>query len=179
MDVDIREASSPLSLQRINFRKSADRIFGERLALKSDLNEKIVQGCFCVRNMGRGPRFQRKLNPRKRGRKGFAERASLPKRAGLKKRSQYRKNKKKSPKTMKRYRTFFRFVHRADLAGPYIARCCKGLPPPGSYDKKNQHGGVMPALPGDFELQSKKNYNPDYNWSVFSVTTNHRDKIEI
>ena len=57
---------------------------------------------------------------------------------------------------MKRYRTFFRFVNRPDLAGPYIARCCKGLPPPGSYDKKNQHGGTMPSLPGDFQLSGRQ-----------------------
>lgn len=57
---------------------------------------------------------------------------------------------------MKRYRTFFRYVFRADRAGPYLRRCCKGLPPPGSYAKRNQHGGVMPALPGDFQLSGRQ-----------------------
>ena len=102
----------------------------------------------------RGPRIQRKFNPQKRGRKGYSELAKLPRRAGLKKRSQFRKNKKKSRCTMKRYRTFFRYMFTLSTSRRYLIRSCKGLRPPGAYDKANHHGGVMPALPGDFELSS-------------------------
>jgi len=100
--------------------------------------------------MPRGPRLQQKDNPRKRGKKSFVENASLPRHAGFKKRVQFRKNQKKAKPTMRRYRTHFKLAFT--LEGPYIARSIKCLGPPGSYDPKNQHGSVMPSLPGDFRL---------------------------
>ena len=93
---------------------------------------------------------RRKENPQKRGKKSFMEKAKLPRRAGYRKRVQFRKNKRKAKPTMKRYRTHFNLIFQ--LEGNFIRRSCKGLGAPGSYDPLNQHGGGMPALPGDFRL---------------------------
>ena len=96
----------------------------------------------------------RKENPRKRGPKSFVENAKLPRKAGYRKRIQFRKNKKLSRLTMKRYRTHFKLIF--SLEGQWIRRSCKGLRPPHEYDPQNQHGGVMPALPGDFRLSDRQ-----------------------
>jgi len=92
----------------------------------------------------------RKANPRKRGVKSFLDKSKVPRGAGYRKRIQFRKNKKKAKPTMERYRTHFKLIWT--LEGDFIRRSCKGLKPPGSYDPLNQHGGRMPALPGDFQL---------------------------
>lgn len=95
-------------------------------------------------------RVQTKRNPKKRGPKSYLELARLPRRAGYGKRVQWKKNKRKSKLTMRRYRNHFNLIF--ELEGPYIVRLCKRLGPPDSYDKRNQQGGCMPALPGEFVL---------------------------
>ena len=83
----------------------------------------------CECQMVRGPRDQRKSQPGKRGPKSWREMAVLPKGAGLPKRNQFRINMKKSKATMKRYRTFFRFIWKPKTAKRYCSRL-KTLPPP-------------------------------------------------
>jgi len=100
--------------------------------------------------MVRKARVQTKKNPKKRGPKSFLELARLPRRAGYKKQVQWMKNKRKSKFTMRRYRTMWNLIY--ELEGPFINRLCKRMTGPNTYDKRNQHGGCMPALPGDFVL---------------------------
>ena len=80
--------------------------------------------------------------------------AKLPKRAGFGTQVQFRNNTKKSKHTMRRYRVHYRLMFT--LEGDYIRRCLKRLPEPDSLSKTNQHGGVMPALPSEFELTNKQ-----------------------
>ena len=54
---------------------------------------------------------------------------------------------------MARYRYGFRLVWR--FADSYCSRL-KSFRRPNCYDKTNQHGGAMPALPDDFSLTGKQ-----------------------
>ena len=91
---------------------------------------------------------------RNSSRESFLDKARLPRRAGFLKKVQFRNNTKKSKFTMRRYRTHYRLMFT--LEGRFIRRSIKGLRSPDSYDKNNQHGGVMPALPGDFTLSDRQ-----------------------
>ena len=103
--------------------------------------------------MTRSGKWQCKKKPKKRGPKSFRELAKLPARSGLRRRNQYRKNAKKSKASMKTYRTHYRLMWDNPWSGKYCRSLIKkGFKPPGSYSKTNQHGGVMPALPGEFKL---------------------------
>ena len=54
---------------------------------------------------------------------------------------------------MQRYRYGFRLIWR--LAAYYCSRL-NDFSAPETYDKTNQHGGVMPAMPGEFHLTGKQ-----------------------
>ena len=97
---------------------------------------------------------KRMVKKRHRGRVGFIDEAELPKRAGFKAQVQFNNNTKRSKYTMRRYRTHYRLMWT--LERRYMLRSVKGLKEPGSYNRKNQHGGVMPALPGEFNLTNKQ-----------------------
>ena len=86
-------------------------------------------------------------------RTSFRHKARKPKKIGLKKRQQWRVNEKKSKHAMARYRYGFRLIWQ--IAAAYATRL-KHFPEPDEYDSSNQHGGAMPALPGDFRLTGKQ-----------------------
>ena len=54
---------------------------------------------------------------------------------------------------MRRYRYGYRliWIH----AGRYVRRL-KNFAEPGSFDRNNQHGGEMPALPGDVTVSGRQ-----------------------
>ena len=94
------------------------------------------------------------VNKKNRSRESYLDRAKLPFRAGFETEVQFRNNTKKSKYTMRRYRTHYKLMFR--LEGRYIRRSIPRLPPPGTLDKRNQHGGEIPALPGEFNLTEKQ-----------------------
>ena len=102
--------------------------------------------------MGRSGRWFCKKNPKKRGFKSFLEKAKLQKNAGFNKRILWRRNKAKKDKTMKRYRYAYRLVWK--LLPVYLA--VTGLPQPETCPPRNQHGGVMPAMPDEFDLTNRQ-----------------------
>jgi hypothetical protein len=83
----------------------------------------------------------------------FRHKAKKPRKIGLKKRTQWRVNQKKSKHAMARYRYGWRLIW--DFAAAYACRL-PNFKGPDEYDPKNQHGGCMPALPGDFQLTGKQ-----------------------
>ena len=83
------------------------------------------------------------------------EKAVKPRRIGIGKRKAWRVNIKKSKHTMARYRYGYRLIWSLSFAGAYASRLTN-FNEPGTYDPKNQHGGAMPALPGDFSLSGKQ-----------------------
>lgn len=92
---------------------------------------------------------------RKPGPKSFTQRAQRPRRIGLHKRKQWRINQMKSKHTMRRYRYGYNLIFGLPTSSDYV-RKLKHLPAPGSCDLKNQHGGAMPALPGELQLSGKQ-----------------------
>ena len=85
----------------------------------------------------------------------FRQKAMRPKGIGLRKRTQWRINENKSKFTMRRYRYGYRLIFRLPRAREY-ARNLRRLPLPETCDKLNQHGGVMPAMPGELYLSGKQ-----------------------
>ena len=86
---------------------------------------------------------------------GFTQKAHRPRRIGLKKRTQWRINENKSKFTMRGYRYGYRLLFRLPGVREY-ARSLKRLPLPETCDKNNQHGGVMPAMPGELFISGKQ-----------------------
>lgn len=92
---------------------------------------------------------------KKRGPKSYREKAVFPKGAGIAKRRQWRRNNKLDTETMKRYRRGYNTIWSC----PQAARYCRNLkhfPRPKTCNPHNQHGGVMPALPGEVTLSGKQ-----------------------
>ena len=89
----------------------------------------------------------------KTGAESYLSKARKPRRIGIAKRIQFRKNIKKSKHTMRRYRVSYKLMHT--LAKKYTSGL-KNFGPPGSFDERNQHGGVMPSLPGDVHLTGRQ-----------------------
>ena len=82
----------------------------------------------------------------------YQSKAKLPRGAGLDKQIAFQKNAMKKPKTMKGYRYGFRLMWLGDPK--FMTKI--GMRREGDYDKCNQHGGVMFALPGEFKLTSRQ-----------------------
>ena len=87
------------------------------------------------------------------GPQSFRNKAVKPRRIGLDKRRQWRINEQKSKYAMARYRYGYNLIWRFGYA---YANRLKRFPEPGTLDPNNQHGGVMPALGGEFSLTEKQ-----------------------
>ena len=72
----------------------------------------------------------------------------MPRRAGFRTGVAFDKNKMKSLATMQKYRAGFNLLWR--MARKYMKRI--GMKEPGKYDRTNQHGGKMFALPNEVSL---------------------------
>ncbi len=78
--------------------------------------------------------------------------AQLPRRAGWRRQLEFEKNDLKSKKAMEGYRYGFRLWWRSCPA--YLRKI--GMGKEGSFEKTNQHGGRMFALPGEFSLNAEQ-----------------------
>ena len=87
-----------------------------------------------------------------RGRSGLRDAAKLYRGAGFDAQLAFEANNLKSPTTMTKYRTGYRFAW--SKCSTYMKSV--GLKKPGTYPQRNQHGGVMFALPRDVSLTNKQ-----------------------
>ena len=102
--------------------------------------------------MVRSGRVRVKKDKKKPGPASYREQAIRPRRAGQAKRRQFRVNKRRSPRSLQRYRGGYRLMWKR--AGRYCKRL-RRFPPPNTCDVRNQMRGVMPALPGEFWIAGK------------------------
>ena len=89
-----------------------------------------------------------------RPKQSYVSKAVLPRRCGWENEREFERNQGRSLPAMKKYRYAYRLLFQT----PSVRKYCRqiGLKEPDTYNKRNQHGGVMFALPSEFTLTDKQ-----------------------
>ena len=88
----------------------------------------------------------------KKGPESYRDKAKCPRKAGIKTQIQHTLNLAKEDSTMKVYRVGWNLMWKTC---PKLMKRLK-IPPPGSYDPHNHHGGVMPGWPFESKMTDQR-----------------------